>query len=424
MSTVMRAASAALITGALALVSTVPAAAAPGPGTERITVSATGEQGDDHAYGPHLSADGRFAVFTAAAENLVPGDSNKLHDVFVRDLRKGTVERVNVASDGTQADGMSSALDISSDGRYVLFLSRARNLAAWETPPADDFAEDVYLHDRRTGRTERVSAGLDGGSAYAFGGAMSADARYVAFSARPNRMEADDPNIFRAVYLLDRRTGDVRRVANREHPGWPAQVVGVSADGRKVAYSQIEYRGPRGALWVYDRRTGTEEQANVTAGGTPSSTAPLNASFSADGRRVAFESSAADLVPGDTNEQTDVFVRDLRGDTTTRVTHDSGEASGVYNPALSPDGRYVAYEAAVRGDDGYLGPSNVYLRDLRTGATRLVSESLTGGPVTDEYVTVYSVTRGGGAVGFSSDSASLVTGDTNGRADGFVRRMR
>ena len=416
---------AALVAGLLALSATT-ASSAPAPHTERLGTSPTGEQGNSYTYGPEFSSDGRFAVFSSEASNLVPGDTNGQRDVFVRDLRKGTVERVNVSSAGAQADNTSTSFDISRDGRYVLFTSQARNLVHWDTPPpADEWVDDVYLHDRRTGKTERLSFGLDGRSVDVGGAAMSADARYVAFTARPNRMEADDPNGYRMLYLLDRETGKVKRISGRDRPEWTSVVYDVSDDGSRIVYDQFQYRGPGSALWAYDIKKGTQQQLNVTPDGTPTTVMAVDASLTSNGRYVAFSSGAPDLVPDDTNGDTDVFVRDLETGKIRRITHNAETAFGTQNPEISPDGRYVAYEATLRDrDTGYFGVGNVYLRDLRTGSVRLVSESVTGGTVEDQAVTLYSVSRGGKEVGLSSSSTQLVPDDTNGVTDGFVRHLR
>ncbi|MGW3120388.1 TolB family protein [Streptomyces sp. NPDC001107] len=402
-------------------------AAAPRPGTERVTLSATGEQADDNAYGPQFSADGRFALFTAYASNLVPGDTNRTSDVFVRDLRRGTVERVNVASDGAQAvGGWSEARAISADGRYVLFSSNARNLVHWDNPPTNEAAQDIYLHDRRTGRTERISVALDGGSAFTANATMTPDARYIAFNAKADRMETNPRDLFGIVYLLDRRTGTVERISNRDRPDNPSLLQGLSDNGRYVAYTQLVPRSSYGRTWVHDRRTGTEEQVNVKPDGTPAQRYALPASLSADGRTIAFDYWGDEqLVPGeDPGTGSTVYVRDLRKDVTRRVKAGPAGEDGISQPVLSPDGRYVTYEAQPRLADGRFGPDNVYLRDLRSGSTRLVSESLAGGPVTDEPVAVYAVSAGARRIGLGSDSGQLVAGDTNGFYDGFVRRMR
>jgi Tol biopolymer transport system component len=239
-------------------------------------------------------------------------------------------------------------------------------------------------------------------------------------------MEADDPNGYRMLYLLDRRTGKVKRVSERTRPEWTSVVYDVSDDGSRIVYNQFQYRGPGSALWAYDIKKGTQRQLNVTPDGTPTTAMAVDASLTADGRYVAFSSSAPDLVPDDTNgTETDVFVRDLRTGKIRRISHNAETAFGTQSPELSPDGRYVAYESTPRNrDTGYFGVGNVYLRDLRTGTVRLVSESVTGGTVEDEAVTLYSVSRGGKEVGLSSGSTQLVPDDTNGVTDGFVRHLR
>lgn len=420
----MRGMSVAVLAGAMVALTATSAAPAPPRGTERITLSATGEQGDGDSYGPQFSADGRFAAFTAYATNLVPGDTGGHADVFVRDLRKGTVERVSVASDGTPADKPSTLAAISADGRYVLFRSNARNLVHWDQPPTNDAAEDIYLHDRRTGRTERISVAHDGGSAFAAGAHLSADARHIVFNAKADRMEPGARDLFGAVYDFDRRTGTTRRISNGDRPTNPALLEDISADGRYVAYTQLVPRSGDGVTWVHDRRTGTEEQVNVKADGTPARRYAMPVSLSADGRTVAFKYDGDDLLPDDApGDSTDLYVRDLRADVTRRIVPGPDGERLPDNPRLSPDGRHLAYEAQPRLADGQYGPDNVYLRDLRTDETRLISTSVSGGPVTDEYVTLYEVGTGG-RIGLGSHSAQLVPDDTNGHYDGFVHRRR
>ncbi|QOV35342.1 PD40 domain-containing protein [Streptomyces ferrugineus] len=417
----MRGISVAVLAGTMIAASATAASPAPEPVTERVTLTAAGDQGDGDSYGPRFSAGGRFAAFTSYATNLVPGDTNGYADVFVRDLRKGTVERVSVASDGTQADHPSSAAAISADGRYVLFRSTARNLVPWDPPPTNDAAEDVYLHDRRTGGTERISVAFDGGSAFAAGAHMSADARHIVFNAKADRMESGARDLFGAVYAYDRRTGSTERISNGDRPANPALLDDISADGRYVAYTQLVPRSGDGVTWVHDRRTGTEEQVNVKADGTPAQRYAMPVSLSADGRTVAFKYTGDDLVPSDGS---DLYIRDLRANATRRIAPGPDGERLLDSPLLSPDGRHLAYEAQPRQADGQYGPDNVYLRDLRTGATRLISTSVTGGPVTDEYVTVYEVSAGAGRIGLGSRSAQLVPDDTNGHHDGFVHRRR
>ncbi|MER6344366.1 hypothetical protein ABT232_07865 [Streptomyces sp. NPDC001532] len=410
----------AVLAGAMVAFSVTSAGATPPPRTERVTVSATGEQLTGASDGPRLSADGRHAAFTSYAPDAVPGDTNGQPDVFVRDLRRGTVERVSVASDGTQADGRSDTARISGDGRYVAFLSAAGNLVPWERPPA--YQRDVYVHDRDTGRTERISVPADGGS----GGVadsldMSRDGRYLAFTASVTRMEGEGTSHRTLAYLADRRTGDVRRISDRVPSDWYVQNLRLSADGTHLAYIQRHPRGGRGELWLADLRTGEQRQLNLTPEGDPTNGAPAGLSLSADGGRVAYGSFDDRVVAGAPAYTWELYLYDARTGSTRWVTHEG--AGGLGAGTLSADGRRLAYrqEVTLPSEETV---DNVYVRDLRTGRTTLVTESVDGGPLTEGWSAPSDFARDGRLLGLFSTSARLVPGDTNGEGDGFVRRLR
>ena len=117
--------------------------------TERVSLGLDGVQGDGPSYEPAISADGRFVAFQSEATNLVPGDTNSAPDVFVRDRKTGRTQRVSVRSDGAQGNGTSAAPAISADGRFVAFYSDATNLVPGDTNDQGD----VFVHDRQTGTT-------------------------------------------------------------------------------------------------------------------------------------------------------------------------------------------------------------------------------------------------------------------------------
>ncbi|WP_306318800.1 MULTISPECIES: hypothetical protein [unclassified Streptomyces] len=409
-----------LAAAALALAAGSATAAPPAPHTERISVSATGEQGDAVSQAPIVSANGRYAAFSSAASNLVPDDTNGTFDVFVRDLRTDTIERVSVASDGTPGSGTSRVAAISGNGRYVVFRSDALNLVP-DAPDGPYGSYDVYVHDRRTGTTELASVTPGGVTAHANWTAdISDDGRYVAFNAWPAPMESGPLGSNPAVYLHDRETGTTERVSNRERPTYAAYDFDLSGNGRHLAYSQNDVRSTAGLTYVRDLRTGSEEQVNVTPEGAPSARSASAPRLSANGRTVTFESRATDLVPGSEGPSaTLIYVRNLRTGTTSRVPHDGAGATGAGGAALSADGRHLAYlVSAYEGD-------NVYVRDLRTGETVLASVTVDGGPVTDHsFILAPSLDAHGRTVGFSGYSARFVPGDTNGQYDAFVRRLR
>jgi len=298
--------------------------------TERISWGSDETQPDSGSYSS-VSADGRYVAFYTTASNLVPGDTNGTFDVFVRDRLTGTVDRVSIASDGTQGNGDSVWPAISADGRYVAFHSHASNLVPGDT----NQTWDVFVHDRVTGATERVSVASGGVEVFgiSLSPAISADGRYVAFhSGAPNLVPDDPIEGSYDVLVHDRVTGTTERIsvgiggvppdADSYHPA-------ISSDGRYVAFYSFASNLVAGAdangantsdVYVRDRMTGTTERVSVASDGTQGNKESLWPSISADGRYVVFYSNASNLVPWDTNGSYDVFLRDLVTGTTERTS--------------------------------------------------------------------------------------------------------
>ncbi len=180
--------------------------------TWRVSVSSSGDQGNgdsgDYLYGqtlPSLSANGRFVAFISDASNLVMGDTNQATDVFVHDRQTGTTNRVSVDSSGAQANNYCGVPSISADGRFVAFYGLASNLV----PGDSNNGGDAFVHDRDTGITTRVSVDSSGvqGNAWSSGGAVSADGRFVAFYSTANNLVPGDTNQVIDVFMHDRQTG-------------------------------------------------------------------------------------------------------------------------------------------------------------------------------------------------------------------------
>src|SRR5438093_412858 len=302
--------------------------------TERVSVASDGTtEGNDASLGSALSADGRFVAFDSAATDLVAGDTNGVSDVFVHDRQTGTTERVSITSDGTQGNGKSGLLSfafppaLSADGRFVAFVSFATNLVAGDT----NGATDVFVHDRQTGTTERVSVASDGtqGNAASAGAALSADGRFVAFHSTATNLVAGDTNGKTDVFVHDRQTGITERVSvasdgtqGNNASSYPA----LSADGRFVAFdsdaTDLVAGDTNGTndVFVHDGQTGTTERVSVASDGTQGNGPSSGAALSADGGLVAFHGTATNLVAGDTNGTYDVFVHDRPVSTTTTST--------------------------------------------------------------------------------------------------------
>src|SRR4051794_1659284 len=255
-----------VLMGGLAVAVAAPAWAG---STERVSVGPGGRQADGDSFFPSISADGRFVAFYSYATNLVPGDTNGQLDGFVRDRLKGTTERVSVGPGGRQGDGPSSLPSISGDGRFVTFRSGATNLVSGDT----NGRTDVFVRDRLKGTTERVSVSSSGaqGDDDSDWASISSDGRFVAFmSAATNLVK-----------------GDTNRACDEEGTCSPD-------------------------VFVRDRLKGTTERVSVSSSGKQTSSGSFSyfPSISGDGRFVAFGSDATNLVPGDTNREGDIFVRD------------------------------------------------------------------------------------------------------------------
>jgi hypothetical protein len=211
--------------------------------TERVSVSSAGDQGNGDSYCPSIDADGRFVAFYSEASNLVPGDTNGKPDFFVHDRETGLTERVSVSSTGEQANGWpgSTTASISADGRYVAFSSWATNLVPGDT----NGQMDVFLRDRLAGTTERVSVSSSGaqGNNESGGAAVSADGRFVEFGSYASNLAPGDANGKRDIFVRDRLTGLTERVSvssfGDEGDDDSQYPTGISADGRFAVFDSL-----------------------------------------------------------------------------------------------------------------------------------------------------------------------------------------
>ncbi len=430
---------------AMALVGVMATASGAAEGnTTRVSVDSSGNQANDYSSNPSISSGGRFVAFHSLASNLVANDTNDQGDVFVRDRQSGTTRRVSVDSLGNQANGGSYAPSISSGGRFVAFGSYASDLVANDT----NDLPDVFVHDRLTGTTERVSVDSSGNQAhdglcrfYACGGpSISPDGRFVVFISAATNLVANDTNGERDVFVHDRKTGTTERVSvddSGNEANGLSFGASVSSGGRYVAFHSLASNlvandtNDQGDVFVRDRQTGTTQRVSVdSAGNQAMNWDSDDPSISADGRFVAFH-SVASLVANDTNGWTDVFVHDRKTGTTERVSVDSLGNQG-HNRSLagtiSADGRYVAFSS-----DAYDLVANdtnrrrdVFVHDRQTGTTQRVSVDSLGNQTNQPWLSHQSdfpsISSGGRYVAFHSMASDLVANDTNERRDIFVHQ--
>jgi len=350
--------------------------------TERVSVGMSGAQANEGSTQPAISADGSWVAFVSSASNLARADLNGVTDVFLYDRNKGSTELLSRALDGFgSGDGSSSWPSISADGRRVTFLSMASDLVQGDT----NGLPDVFLYDGDMRQTRRVNVGPSGEQAneYSYPGGISADGRFIAFTCSATNLAgpggSDDwDDVF--VHDLDTGRTDLLTVSAKGEPGdGVSSGASVSADGRWVAFvsgaSNLVEGGPERwfSLYVADRQAGTIARvAKVVAEVHGSTLHGGYSAISADGRYVAFQSAAEDLVPGDTNGCEDIFVYDGKAATIQRVSVSSqGDQSDGWSghPSISADGRFIAFSSRasnlVPGDTNR--EADVFVYDLRTG---------------------------------------------------------
>ncbi len=338
------------------------------------------------SYDPAVDDDGSVVAFATLDDSLVRPpfkDANGAVDVFVRDRRTGITDRVSITDAGDEAVGDSGGPSLSGDGRFVGFHSNA-DLAG--DPPR---SQDVFRHDRDLGHTDLIAENRRQAR-------LSQDGKVMA-SLNPSG------DVFVAA---DGRSRLVGRDA--------AQAV-LSGDGRYVAFDRA------GGIYVYDRTLGTTERVDVADDGSVANAASAAPAISHDGSVIGFQSQADNLVAGDTNGTTDVFLRDRRSATTYRASVASGgaQANGFsLGPRLSGDGRYVAFESTapdlVPTDTN--GAPDLFVHDSLTRGTMRVDAGRAGNRAVISGGFPFAFSADGNVVVFESPHA-LVEEDRNGERD-------
>ncbi|MFC3077723.1 Ig-like domain-containing protein [Phenylobacterium terrae] len=328
----------------------------------------------------------------------------------------------------------NTTVTLSENGRYALLTSNGWPGDATSSP-------DVFLKDLLTGELALVSktaAGVQSSHA-AFGGGVSGDGRYVVFTTSGNTFDPTDANVHEDVYRKDMATGEVVRVSTAFDGAFGSQTTGastsplISADGRFVFFTSSAYNIDGGPLDFFqdvfrkDMVTGEVARVSRTADGAYLDGASVLESISSDGRYASFISFSTNLVPGDTNGQTDAFRKDLvtgeviRISTSQAGVEANGESAGT---DLSSDGRYAVFFSGasnlVEGDTN--GQHDVFWKDLATGQLRRVSEAADGTQANGASFWA-SVSADGRYVTFVSDASNLVAGDTNGQRDVFWKDL-
>ncbi|HEX9387527.1 MAG TPA: hypothetical protein VF918_14480 [Anaerolineales bacterium] len=374
--------------------------------TERVSVDSRGRQGNNDsglvgvaAY-PAISADGRFVAFVSQADNLVSGDRNQQADVFVRDRLLGTTECVSVSSTREEADGISEGPAITADGRLIVFQSDAQNLVPGGNPFL--FVNQIYVHNRIEGTTEIVSVNNAGeaGNSSSIRADISPDGRFVAFSSDANNL-VPGLQFGHQVYLRDLLTGTTMRISE--------DAAGNPGDGTSV----LPKVSTAGGFVVFQTNTGNLigdgnheshilgtvpgthvfERISATSTGEPANLLSEHPDITLGDRFVTFFSLASNLVPGDTNNRRDIFVKDRQTGTVVRVSESTAGEQGNSEsewPSISADALVIAFESSsdnlVPGANG-----GIFVHDDRPPADLSVAKFDSPDPVAKGATLTYSV---------------------------------
>lgn len=347
-----------------------------------------GAGGSDNSYVPVMSNDGNVVAFSSAATNLTAANASGL-EIYVRDIAAGTTSLVSRDTGGNGGNGASDYPDISANGNVIVFESAATDLG----PVDGNGTDDIYMRNLTNGTTTLVSTTSGGSAAGGESASVSADGRFVVFESDNPTLGSPNGPASQDIFMRDMQTGTTTTISNNGAPAADGDSYDpeISDDGRWVVYSSyadnLSAEDANGVedVFLRDNRTGTttlisRQSASIGgAGGNDGSNYPA---ISADGRSVAFSTDATNL--GATTSDSQYVVRDVQANTTTLVSKASDSAGGAvsngstsgYRPQLSDDGRYIVFNSA---GSNLAAPdtdtdNDTFVRDTAAGTTALISK--------------------------------------------------
>lgn len=396
-----------------------------------VTVGWDGQQTDGLSRHFSVARNGDLISLMSEATNLVPDDTNGVRDIFVVDRRLKTTVRVSIGTGGKQADGESGSGVLSENGRYIAFHSVATNLVPGDT----NGLNDVFLRDLKTDDMKRITVGYDGsetdgGAAWP---AISKNGRFVAYRSGATNLVPGDTNGVADVFVYDLKKGTTTRIT-RTVTGAEIDMDAIrhalSPNGRYVgvltAATNIVPGDTNGHadVFIYDLRKDTITLASRGLGGEPGDGGCFQPNFSRNARYVAFPSYAANLVPDDNNGVTDVFVYDMKRGFTERCSVNSAGVEGngdCYVTNFARNGRILYFDSHASNlvPDDNNDSRDVFVHDRKTGRTERVSLGVLG---QEGNANSYRprTTRNGKLVAIFSEADNLVPDDLNGVLDVFV----
>ncbi len=412
---------------------------------ERLNVATPNLQAGQGQF-PVSNSNGDIVAFWSDSNLLVGGDTNNAGDIFVRNRVNDTTTRVNVGPTSTQANSITYAeIDIDNGGNLIVFASDANNLVTGDT----NNLTDVFVHDRAVGVTARVS--LANGGVQSNGASnrpvISGNGLLVAFRSSASNLVTGDTNGIADLFIYDRTVNQIARFnlgggGTQANADYPQTTIALSFDGRYAAFDSLASNLVSGDtnnvsdVFVVDRATGVMRRVSTDALGVQGNGASYYPAISDDGRFVTFESTATNLVAGDSNAKTDVFLMDRDTDEDgvydesgqTLLTRISVSTSGTQSnnnsgaPSISSGGRWISFYSLasnlVADDTNNVG--DIFAYDRRTGVVSRASVTAALANGSGGTGLSNDISGDGRFVLFESAANNLVSGDTNGVSDVFI----
>lgn len=418
---------AVLILGTIPAIATVPYI------TKRVNLTPTGTQVTEGNVQspPRISQDGQYVAFATTSSDIVAGDTNGAADIFVRDMSTNVTVMASLANDGTQIPASTGdGFVISANGRYVVFNTNYSGVVSGDT----NNVTDIFVRDLKNNTTERISVTSTGAQANKASARfdISATGRYVVFDSLASNLSANDTNSNRDIFVRDREKGTTT-LLSKDSMGAVGNGLSaspsISCDGAHIAFystsTNLSVNDTNGKpdIFLVDR-VSDDAVSNITPLANGSSDGP---EMSCNGESIVFESSASNLVANDTNGLTDIFSYNTVDDVHTRVSvsssgveMNSGYAS-LRGKSIDFSGRYVAFASnatnLVASDTN--GQFDVFLHDMKDGTTQIISKR-SSTVQTNKETFYYALSLDGRGIVFTTSDSGLVSSDTNTVADVFL----
>ncbi len=409
---------------------------------QRVSLGTGSVQGDAASYYLSFSEDASVIAFESFNTNWLPDQVGvNFVDIFVRDRVTDTTIKISVTPGGSPSDQRSFDPTVSANGRYVAFNSYATNLVPHDTNRHDysDDGLDVFLYDRQLRTLQRVSLDWMGEQINRNSvGGITPDGRYAIFTSNGDQVAQNDTNSQQrsAIYKRNLQTGAIERITKGPNGEYPNGGVGgavSSYDGRYIVYitdaTNLVANDANGVtdVLLFDSVTKQTMLVSRPIGGGQSNGMSSPTSISSDGRYITFRSAATNLVPGDTNGQSDIFVYDrITGDLEMVSISSSGQLSNgeSKDPGICGDGRFVVFtsDGTSLVSQPPNGQRQIYVHDRLRHETFLASVN-SSGELGNGRGHRGSLSSDCSTVGFATDASNIVPNDTNGSRDLFAARI-